>query len=93
MNSQFWGAAGVNGWGDATGNVLADFLLKDMTWGFSEPTVSRSAPQRWRDFEAYAADSWQLVPRVTLDYGVRYSLFNNPYTTDDKIDELRAVPL
>ena len=85
MNSQFWGAAGVNGWGDATGNVLADFLLKDMTWGFSEPTVSRSAPQRWRDFEAYAADSWQLVPRVTLDYGVRYSLFNNPYTTDDKI--------
>ena len=85
MNSQFWGAAGVNGWGDATGNVLADFLLKDMTWGFAESTVSRSAPQRWRDFEAYAADSWQLVPRVTLDYGVRYSLFYNPYTTDDKI--------
>ena len=43
MNSRFWGSAGLNGWGSNTGNVLADFLLRDMTWGFSEASTSRSA--------------------------------------------------
>ena len=85
QHSRFWGSAGLNGWGANTGNVLADFLLRDMTWGFSEASASRSAPQRWRDFEMYAADSWQVSRRVTLDYGLRYSLFFNPYTADDRI--------
>jgi len=85
MHSRFWGSAGLDGWGTNTGNVLADFLLKDMTWGFSEASTSRSAPQRWRDVEFYAADSWQASRRLTFDYGVRYSLFYNPYTTDNKI--------
>jgi hypothetical protein len=85
QNSRFWGSAGLNGWGANTGNILGDFLLRDMTWGFSEASTSRSAPQRWRDTEFYAADSWQLSRRLTFDYGVRYSLYANPYTTDDKI--------
>jgi hypothetical protein len=85
QHSRFWGASGLNGWGSNTGNVLADFLLRDLTWGFSEASSSRSAPQRWRDLEMYVADSWQVSPKLTLDYGVRYSLFYNPYTTDDKI--------
>ena len=42
-------------------------------------------PQRWRDLEFYASDSWKLSPRITFDYGVRYSLFYNPYSADDKI--------
>ena len=85
MNARFWGSAGLNGWGANTGNVLADFLLRDMTWGFSEASTSRSAQQRWRDVEFYAADSWQVSKGLTFDYGVRYSLFFNPYTTDNKI--------
>jgi len=86
QHSRFWGAAGLPAWGNSgTGNVLADFLLKDMTWGFSEASAGRSAPQRWNDFEIYAADSWQVTPRVTFDYGLRYSLFFNPYVEDDRI--------
>ena len=85
QHSRFWGSAGLDGWGSNTGNVLADFLLKDMTWGFSEASTGRSAPQRWRDLEMYAADSWQVSRRLTVDFGVRYSLLYNPYTTDDKI--------
>ena len=83
-HSNFWGAGGLPGWGSTTGNVLADFLLRDMTWGFSEFSAGRNVPQRWRDVEMYAADSWQLSRRVTLDYGVRYSIFYNSYTADDK---------
>jgi len=84
-HSAFWGAAGLNGWGTPTGNVLADFLLKDMTWGFSEFSAGRSVPQRWHDVEMYAADSWQVSRRVTFDYGLRYSLFYNSFAADDKI--------
>ena len=85
QNSAFWGATGVNGWGSTTGNVLADFLLKDMTFGFSEANGEHPVPQRWQDLEFYASDSWKLHPRVTLDYGVRYSRLLNYYAKDDKI--------
>ena len=92
-HSNFWGAGGLPGWGSNTGNVLADFLLRDMTWGFSEFSAGRNVPQRWRDLEMYAADSWQISRRLTFDYGVRYSLFYNSYADDDKICELRAGAL
>jgi hypothetical protein len=85
MHSRFWGTGGLNGWGSNTGNILSDFLLKDMTWGFSEASTSRSAPQRWRDLEFYASDSWQVSRKLTFDYGVRYSILFNPYADDDKI--------
>jgi hypothetical protein len=85
QHSNFWGSAGLNGWGANTGNILSDFLLRDMTIGFSEFSAARQNAQRWRDLEFYVADSWQISPRVTLDYGLRYSIFYNPYTTDDTI--------
>jgi len=84
-NSAFWGSTGLGSTGVGTGNILADFLLKDMTFGFSENSAQRQVPQRWRDFELYASDSWKLTPRMTFDYGVRYSAFYNPYSADDKI--------
>lgn len=83
-NSQFWGSAGLNGWGATTGNILADFLLRDMTFGFSESSRQRQVPQRWKDLEFYVSDSWKVSPRVTVDYGVRYSKFFNPYANDDR---------
>jgi Carboxypeptidase regulatory-like domain len=84
-NANFWGAAGVNGWGSTTGNVLSDWLLRDMTWGFSEFSAQRSVPQRWRDVEFYVADSWQASPRLTLDYGFRYSIYYNSRAADNKL--------
>jgi hypothetical protein len=86
MHSAFWGAAGLpaNSFTD-TGNVLSNFLLKDMSWGFSEQSTSRSGQGRWHDTEFYVSDSWQVSRRVTFDYGVRYSLFFNPYSADDTI--------
>ena len=56
-----------------------------MTFGFSETSGQRQVPQRWKDLEFYASDSWKLSPRITFDYGVRYSAFYNPYAADDKI--------
>jgi len=84
QNSAFWGSSGLNGWGSTTGNILSDFLLKDMTFGFSEPSGFRQVPTRWQDLEFYAQDSWKAAPRVTVDYGIRYSLLFNYYANDNK---------
>jgi hypothetical protein len=84
-NSAFWGSGGLPAWGSTTGNILGDFLLKDMTFGFSEFSSQHQVPQRWQDYEAYASDSWKLNNRMTLDYGLRYSIFMNPYAANNKI--------
>jgi hypothetical protein len=83
-HSAFWGSTGLNNFGATTGNIMADFLLRDMTFGFSESSGQRQVPQRWSDLEAYVADSWKVTPRVTLDLGVRWSRFANPYAADDR---------
>jgi Carboxypeptidase regulatory-like domain len=79
-HSAFWGASGFN-----TGNLLANFLLRDVQWGFSEQSAQRSVPQRWNDVEFYVADSWQASPRLTVDYGVRYSIYYNSHAADNKL--------
>jgi len=84
-NSAFWGSSGLNGGGGTTGNILADFLLKDMLWGFSENSGQRQVPQRWNDLEFYVSDSWKPNARMTVDYGVRYSAFYNPYAADNQL--------
>ena len=89
-SSQFGDAVGLTGNDDTTGNVLADLLLRGMAFDFSEPSAERSIQQRWRDFEAYVADSWKIHPHVTLDLGVRWSRFENPYDAGDTISSFDA---
>ena len=84
-SSQFGDAVGLTGEGDTTGNPLADLLLRGMAFDFSEARAERSIQQRWRDVEGYASDSWKVHPRVTLDYGVRWSRFENPYDLGNTI--------
>ena len=82
---QFWGSTGIGGSGDNTGNILADFLLRDMTFGFSENSFQPAPEVNWEDFEVYVSDSWQIASNLTVDYGVRYSRYKEPYATDDDI--------
>jgi len=84
-SSQFGSAVGLTGNGDTTGNEIADLLLTGMSFDFSEARAERSIQQRWKDFELYASDSWKMTPRVTLDYGLRWSRFENPYDLGDTI--------
>ena len=82
----FWGAAGYNGWGGGTtGNILADFLLRDMTWGFGENSYEPTPELNWEDIEFYVADTWQINHRLSFDYGVRYSNYKWPYATDNRL--------
>ncbi|HVS12378.1 MAG TPA: carboxypeptidase regulatory-like domain-containing protein [Thermoanaerobaculia bacterium] len=82
---QFWGAAGLNGWGATTGNLLADFLLEDMTHGFSENSFEPTPELEWEDLELYLSDSWQATDRLAIDYGVRWSRFQWPRAKSDAL--------
>lgn len=75
---RYWGGAGIGGWGATSGNVIADFLLEDMTFGFSEVSKSLQPDLEWQDLELYVADSWKIRDNMTFDFGVRYTRFDWP---------------
>lgn len=70
-----------NAWGGlVTGNRLADSLLKGVYWaGGDERQKQVRFRARWHDTEMYFTDTWRVKPRLTLDYGVRYSLLPPSY--------------
>jgi hypothetical protein len=84
-SSMFGDAVGLTGQGDTTGNEIADLLYQGMAFDFSEAKAERSIQQRWRDLELYASDSWKWRPGVTIDFGLRWSRFENPYDLGDTI--------
>jgi hypothetical protein len=71
----------------ASGSALADFLL-----GLPQSsTINSSVAKSYlRDnvWDAFATDDWRLLPSLTLQYGVRYELYE-PYT--EKYDHLADV--
>ncbi|HEV2495067.1 MAG TPA: TonB-dependent receptor [Terriglobia bacterium] len=81
-NLSFSGAwTGGQGWpgiaGTSPGNGFADFLL-----GFPSSTGYGFNPypdETSRYWEWYAQDTWKVAPRLTLDFGVRYS-YQRPWT-------------
>ncbi len=77
------------GWGGGcdigTGNAYANYLLRGMTFGYDEAQRDNMALVRWRDYEFYSGDTWKVSRRVTLNYGVRWSLMRAPYLDDNKL--------
>lgn len=59
--------------GIAVGNTLANVLIPNNPFTLSETSTNIRAQLRWRDREFYGQDTWKITPRVTLNYGVRYS--------------------
>jgi hypothetical protein len=64
------------------GNVLslADFLAGDIAAG----SIARGNAERqvfMKTFDLFAQDSWQLTPKLNIDYGVRYD-FLQPMRSD-----------
>jgi hypothetical protein len=72
-----------NAAGNTTGYDVADQLLQGMAFNWSEASNININDIRWRNTEFYGADTFRLTNRLTVVYGVRYSLLPNPYFNDD----------
>jgi Carboxypeptidase regulatory-like domain len=64
--------------GGSTGNTFAD-LLQGGPMDYSESSKNAVNDMHYNLGEAYIQDSWKLKPRLTLDYGLRFSYFG-PWT-------------
>ncbi len=56
------------------GDAVADMLL-GVADQYSENATNTHQILRYWDFEAYAEDTFKVTPHLTLNYGVRYSLY------------------
>lgn len=53
------------------GDPLASALLGDFD-GFDQSTARPLGKFRYNQFEFYLQDTWKIMPRLTLDYGMRF---------------------
>ncbi len=69
-----------------TGNAFADFLL-----GYVNTSV-RSTPQvpiyqKYQNYAFFGQDDWNITPRLTLNFGMRYVLQTTPTEAKRRVHE------
>jgi len=82
------GFLGPNGYvagANPTKNTIANWLLSGTVWNTGEIRTNKSVQQRWEDIEFYVADSYKVSPRVTADFGARFTHFVLPFMADDQM--------
>jgi len=83
FNGTWTGNQGWPGQPTSAGNAFADFLLGDATSGATgSPTPDQNVYSR--DWEFYAQDIWQVTPRLTVNYGMRY-VYQSPWVTKNDL--------
>lgn len=68
--------------GTRSGDAFADFLL-GLPAQYSEAQNEIRVQLRYNTYEFYAQDSWKVNSRLTLDFGARYSIYENPIEVSD----------
>jgi len=53
--------------------------------GIGETNINPVDQGRWHDIEFYVGDTWKLTRRVTLTYGIRWSLLREPYDANNQM--------
>jgi hypothetical protein len=69
----------------STDQFVYDLLTPGHVFSFSENERTRTAKVRWHDIEAYVGDSFRVHPRLTLEYGIRWSFYREPFMADNTI--------
>jgi hypothetical protein len=63
-----------------TGVPLANaFIAGNVFNALSETSTDILNDVRWRDYEFYVGDSWKVNRKLTVDFGVRYSILLTPF--------------
>jgi hypothetical protein len=66
----------------SVGHAFADFLL-GLPFNYLEDQAERRVQLRYNSYEFYAQDSWKVTPKLTIDFGARWSIFGNPIELSD----------
>ncbi len=74
-------------------NSLADFILGLPNNGTSQAIghpyqLENPNTLRWTNWSGYAQDQWNVTPKLTLNYGVRYELYPVPYRDHTGVSRL-----
>jgi hypothetical protein len=62
----------------------ADWILQNTAVGWGEQNVIFKKQGRWQNYELYANDDFKVTNRLTVNLGLRYSYFPNPYQANDQ---------
>ena len=87
-------AAGMADWGvfSPTGNGLANLLIPGQVFGgVNEFSTNPTDHARWHDIEFYAGDTWKVRRNITLEYGLRWSFYREPYELNDAMTSFSAA--
>ncbi len=63
----------------STGNPIATAEIAGNVYGVGENSIDGIAPVRWHDIEPYVGDTWKISRNITLSYGLRWSIYREPY--------------
>ena len=69
---------------NASGNAYASALLGYFT-GLSQSSSRPIGHFRYSNLEFYVQDTWKVMPRLTLDYGMRFAWFQPQYESRDQL--------
>jgi outer membrane receptor protein involved in Fe transport len=67
--------------GQTTGDALADLLI-GRAFQYTENSNHVFGATRWENWSLYVQDQWRATNRLTLDFGVRYEIYE-PEKADD----------
>jgi len=65
--------------GSTEGQALANFLTGNANGGFSQLSKDPITDIKSALYEGFAQDNWKATPRLTLNLGVRYSYYGQPW--------------
>ncbi|HVF55046.1 MAG TPA: carboxypeptidase regulatory-like domain-containing protein, partial [Pyrinomonadaceae bacterium] len=74
--------------GSRSGNDFRDFLV-GLPRTYTEDQNEVRVQLRYNTLEFYAQDTWKVSPRLTLDFGARYSIYENPVDEQDFLTAFR----
>jgi hypothetical protein len=70
---------------------FANFLIGNANGGFSQASHLATANLNENQIELFGQDSWRVSPRLTVNLGVRYSYFGQPYDIGNELSNFNPA--